>query len=89
VKTFAIAFATQFFSYFIIVANTRAFTEGSYRWTFITDSFFITQSFFVGKWMIETKSARGIPAYFGFLLGGTLGSLAAIFTTKHLYGSVN
>jgi len=82
-KTFAIAFATEFFSCFLIVANTRAFTEGSYRWTFIT-AFFITQSFFAGKWMIETKSARGTPAYFGFLLGGTLGSLAAIFTTKHL-----
>jgi len=87
-KTFAIAFATQFFSCFLIVANTRAFTEGSYRWIFIT-AFFITQSFFAGKWMIETKSARGTPAYFGFLLGGTLGSLAAIFTMKHLCGSVN
>ena len=86
-KTFAIAFAMQFFSCFLIVANTRMFAEGSYRWTFIT-TFFITQSFFAGKWMIETKSARGTPAYFGFLLGGTLGSLAAIFTTKHLYGNV-
>jgi hypothetical protein len=49
-------------------------------------AFFITQSFFAGKWMTETKSARGTPAYFGFLLGGTLGSLAAIFTMKHLCG---
>lgn len=85
-RTFAIAFATEFFSYFIIVCNTRAFTQGSYKWTFITDSFFITQSFFVARWMIEAKSARGMAAYLGFLAGGTLGSLAAIFTTKHLYG---
>jgi hypothetical protein len=36
--------------------------------------------------MVEAKEARGLAAYFGFLLGGTLGSLAAILVTKHLYG---
>lgn len=85
-KTFLIACATEWFCYFIIVCNTRAFTQGSYKWTLITDGLFITQSFFVAKWMMEVKEARGISAYLGFLLGGTLGSLSAIYVTKHLYG---
>jgi hypothetical protein len=85
-KVFAIASLTEFFCYFILVANTRAFTLASYKWTFITDSLFITQSFFVQKWMVEIKDARGPYAFAGFLLGGTLGSLSAIWASTHLYG---
>ena len=86
-KTFGIAFVTEFLAFFIIVVNTRAYTKGLYFWTFLTDAFFISQSFFVSKWMVEAKEARGMAAYFGFLLGGTAGSLSAIFVTKFLYGS--
>lgn len=85
-KTFLIAAITEFLSFFVIVINTRAFARGLYGWTFITDAFFISQQFFVAKWMIEAKDARGLPAYFGFLIGGTGGSLFAIFVTKHRYG---
>ena len=85
-KTFLIAAATEFISFFLVVVNTRAYTQGLYFWTFVTDSFFISQAFFVAKWMVEVKQARSLTAYFGFLLGGTLGSLTAIWVTKHLYG---
>ena len=85
-KTFLIAAATEFFSFFLVVVNTRAYTKGLYFWTFATDAFFITQAFFVAKWMVEVRQARGMTAYFGFLFGGTLGSLFAIWVTKHLYG---
>jgi hypothetical protein len=85
-KTFLVAAATEFFSFFLVVVNTRAYTKGLYGWTFATDSFFITQAFFVAKWMVEVKQMRGMVAYFGFLFGGTLGSLFAIWITKHLYG---
>ena len=85
-KTFLIAAITEFVSFFLIVVNTRAYTQGLYLWTFVTDAFFISQSFFVAKWMVEVKEARGLPAYFGFLVGGTLGSLSAIWLTKHVYG---
>jgi hypothetical protein len=85
-KTFGIAAVTEFLCFFLVVVNTRAYTKGLYKWTFLTDSFFITQSFFVAKWMVEAKEARGIAAYLGFLVGGTSGSLLAIFVTKHLYG---
>lgn len=84
-KIFLIAAVTEFLSFFLIVVNTRAYTHGLYGWTFLTDSFFISQSFFVSKWMVEVKEARGMKAYAGFLLGGTAGSLFAIFVTKFLY----
>ena len=87
-RIFTIALVTEFFSFFILVCNTRAVAQGSYMWTAITDTLFTAQSFFVARWMIETKEARGMGAFMGFMLGGTLGSLAAIFTTKHLYGRV-
>lgn len=85
-KTFLIAAATEFLAFFLIVVNTRAYTQGLYLWTFFTDAFFISQSFWVAKWMVEAKEARGLGAYFGFLIGGTCGSLTAIFVTKFLYG---
>ena len=85
-KTFLIAALTEFFAFFLVVVNTRAYTQGLYAWTFLTDAFFISQGFFVSKWMVETKEARGLSAYLGFLIGGTCGSLAAIFVTKFLYG---
>lgn len=85
-QTFLIAATTEFFSFFLIVVNTRAYTLGLYFWSFVTDFFFISQAFFVAKWMVEVKEARGLTAYFGFLVGGTMGSLAAIWVTKHVYG---
>jgi hypothetical protein len=85
-KVFVIAMITEFLSFFIVVVNTRAYTKGLYFWTFATDAFFITQTFFVARWMIEVKGARGLNAYFGFLIGGTAGSLFAIWITKLLYG---
>lgn len=85
-KVFLIAAITEFLSFFLVVVNTRAYTHGLYLWTLATDSFFITQSFFVSRWMIEVKEARGFNAFLGFLFGGTLGSLAAIWLTKYLYG---
>ena len=37
---FALFFVAELVSYFVIVANTRAFTHGLYFWTAITDAFF-------------------------------------------------
>lgn len=85
-KVFWIAAVTEFFSFFIIVVNTRAFTKGLYGWTMLTDGLFITQTFLVSKWMVEKPEARGLGAYLGFLTGGTIGSVFAIYITKLLYG---
>jgi hypothetical protein len=86
VKIFFIAAAAEFLSYFVVVLNNRAFNQGLYGWTAGTDALFITQLFLVNKWMVEKPDARGWEAYFGFLIGGIMGSLSAVFVSKHLYG---
>lgn len=85
-RTFWIAAVTEFVSFFLVVINNRAFNQGLYGWTALTDAMFITQNFFVNKWMIEDETARGLQGYLGFLIGGTLGSVFAIFVSKHVYG---
>jgi hypothetical protein len=84
---FWFAFGTQFVSYFIIVANTRALAQASYLWTAVTDTLFTAQSFAVAKFMIDNKECRTWYAGLGMTIGGTVGSLFAIFITKHLYGA--
>lgn len=84
---FAFFFGQTFFTYFILVANTRAFTQGSYLWTAITDTAFTAQSFLVAKLMIDDADGRSLYAGAGSTIGGTLGSLFAIWCTKHLYGA--
>ena len=83
---FAVFFAAELVSYFVIVANTRAFTHGLYFWTAITDAFFSGQQFFFAKLMIDQAEARSWAAGAGCVAGGTCGSLLAIWATKTLYG---
>lgn len=78
--------AETFFAYFIIVCNTRAYTQGSYLWTAATDTVFTLQGAIIAKLTIEDKDGRTVWAIAGSSFGGTLGSLAAIWVTKHLYG---
>lgn len=84
---FLFFFAEMFVSYFIIVCNTRAFTQGSYFWTAVTDGFFTLQGAIVGKLCIEDKDGRTLWAIAGGCVGGTCGSLMAIWVTKHVYGA--
>lgn len=80
-------FATaEFISFFIIVANNRAVAQGNYLWTAVTDTFFNLQAFVVMKMAIEDPNGRTWAAGLGATLGGTLGSLASIWVTKHVYG---
>lgn len=80
--TFTLMFVAEFISFFIIVANTRAYTHGNYTWTVVTDTLFSLQSFCMSKLMIDDPKARTWWAGLGFTLGGTLGSCAAIFVTE-------
>lgn len=83
---FFLMFFTEMISFFIIVANTRAYTHGLYGWTALTDTLFSAQSFVMIKLMADDANARSWAAGAGCTLGGTVGSLAAIWATKHLYG---
>lgn len=80
---FCLMFVAEFISFFIIVANTRAYTHGNYLWTIITDTLFSIQSFAMTKIMIDDPQARSWWAGLGYTLGGTLGSCAAIFVTQN------
>lgn len=76
-------FGMEFFAYFLIVANTRAFTLGLYGWTALTDCIFSFSNFYFISKVAKTESRA---AWAGYTLGGTLGSLASIWLTVHVYG---
>lgn len=83
---FCFFFVAQFLSYFLVVANTRAYTQGRYVWTAFTDILFAAQAFLVLRKMIRDQEATGFWAGSGYVLGGTCGSLLSIFVTTKLYG---
>lgn len=86
VGQFTFFFTTQFINYFLIVANARAYTQGWYMWTWVTDTMLAGQGFLLTKLMIDNKDGRGLWAGIGYTLGGPIGSLLSIFVTKLLYG---
>lgn len=77
---------TQFVAYFIIVANTIAYTHGHYMWTAITDAFYAGQSFIMIRLIAKEDDKKGLWSGLGYTVGGTLGSLASMWVTKHVYG---
>lgn len=85
VGQFIFFFCTQCFSYFIIVANTRAYTQGNYLWTGITDALFASQNFLMIRIISKQDEATGLWAGMGYTIGGTVGSLISIWVTKCLY----
>lgn len=81
---FFVGFTAEFISFFIVVANTRAYTHSNYLWTTITDTLFSLQNFAMTKIMIDDPQARTWYLGLGYTIGGTLGSLAAIAVTSKL-----
>lgn len=83
---FSLMFIAELISFFIVVANTRAYTKGLYTWTAVTDMLFSLQTFVMAKLMIDDANGRSWWAGAGFTLGGACGSLLAIFVTSHYLG---
>lgn len=84
---FAFYFAMQFVSYALVVANGRAYVQGSYTWTAVTDGMIAFQNFVVFRRFIkDTGDAIHGPSLIGYVLGGISGSLFAIWVTKAIYG---
>jgi hypothetical protein len=77
-------FALNCMQFFVIVANTRAYTQGNYAWTAITDMVFCTLAFTITKNVAESKTKWD---RLGYIVGGTVGAQLAIYVTKKLYGS--
>jgi hypothetical protein len=71
-----------------MVANGRAYMKGLYAWTALTDALIATIGFVVVRRIAkESSDSLHGPTLFGYVSGGTLGSLFAIWLTKLLYGS--
>ena len=81
---FSLMFAAQMVSYFIIVANTRAYTHSNYLWTAITEIVFGLQAFLFSKLMVEMPELRTWYSGIGMTIGGMVGSLLAIWATKFI-----
>lgn len=82
---FALMFISQFISFFVIVANIRAFTRDLYGWTALTDGLIVAQNFAVAKLMMQDEKARTWWAGAGATVGGVCGSLCSIWVTKRLF----
>lgn len=76
----------EFISFFIICSNYRAVAIGSYFWSGLTDFLVLVQNGCLGKLAIDDKRARTWFAVAGTAIGGTCGSLTAIWVTKHILG---
>lgn len=86
-KRFAIFFASQMISFFIICANFRALAQGLYCWTAFTDTLIVFQNMMMAKIFIEDANARDKWSIAGATIGGACGSVLSIYVTKHLFGT--
>lgn len=77
--------STQMLSYFLFVANGRAYMQGNYTWTAVTDALYAAQSFFLIRRMVK-EEANNAWSFAGYVVGGVCGSLLSIFVTKVVYG---
>jgi hypothetical protein len=82
-KQFSLFFSVQCLQYFLITVNYRAVSQGLYGWTFISDMAVAFNGFLLIKRIADDKSRAGLV---GYTLGGAVGSVAAIWITKHLFG---
>ena len=82
---FALFFASEMFSFFVISVNNIALIHGKYFWTIATDMILVFQGMVVSKLMIEDEKSRDWSSIWGFTCGGATGSALAIFVTQHIW----
>lgn len=79
-----IFFVTQFFCYALFVLNGRAYNQGNYFVTVVSDLFFGAYGFFIIKAVGEAKHRW---SWVGYMLGGAVGSVAGIWISKLILGA--
>ena len=72
--------------YALVVANGRAYNQGNYTATLISDMCISAFNFWFAVKFIEGKDNRTLPALLGCVLGGGAGSLSSIWLTIHIFG---
>jgi hypothetical protein len=85
-RVFAFWFAAEFVLYALVVANGRAYNQGNYLATLVSDMLISAFNFWFAVKFIEGKDNRTWPALAGCVLGGGAGSLCSIYFTKWAYG---
>jgi len=73
-------------SFAIITANFRAIAQGNYLFAGLTDFMNLVQGFAIGKFLMDDAEQRTWYTGLGAAVGGTCGTLLAIWITKHVYG---
>lgn len=84
-KEFGLMFGVQFFQYCIICISFIALAKGRYVWTFVSDAACGLNSYFIIR-RISNSDAKSHLGVIGYTLGGSSGSMLAIWLTKHLMG---
>lgn len=82
---FALFFASEAVSFFIITANMRAVTLGLYFWTALTDMILVFQGMVITKLMFDDERSRDWISIAGFTFGGACGSVLSIYVTKVIW----
>lgn len=73
-------FGVQVVAYIVLVVNLRALNRGRYVATGVTEIAYALMNFYIIRRIAEARSAWEALAY---ALGATVGSLAAMWMTKH------
>lgn len=76
-------FFIQLVQYCIVSISFISLSRENYLMTAITDTVYGFNAFFVIKRIVKSDDKVGLDAI-GFVLGGTIGSLLAIWITKHV-----
>ena len=83
-KNLLFIFFAQFTTYFLVVVNTRAYTNDDYATTILSDLAFASANFFVIKKI--AKDDTTIWSFVAYVMGGTFGSVLSMYVSKHWLG---
>ena len=72
--------ALQALAYFILVANIRAIAYLNYPFAVLTESTYLLVQWTVVRRMVKVE---GTSAMFGYIVGGTIGSLLSMWLTRN------
>ncbi len=80
----SLLFFTQVINYGLIVVNYRAVAQASYFWSGISDFVLASFSFFIIKKIAKSEDSWHL--WFGYALGGLVGSLIGIYLSLLIHG---
>jgi hypothetical protein len=84
-KEFWTLFVVQLISYCLFCLSMIVVTRGSYLGTIVTDTLYGVNSYFIIRRVSKAGEDSAMGAT-GYTLGGTVGSLLAIWITNRVHG---